>query len=242
MQIAIIDNEKADREYLCDMINNCLLENCFPVSHITNTYESGEKFLQTFEKGKFDLIFLDIYMDGVNGIETAMKIRETDNSVKLVFVTTSNEFASESYAVAASYYLHKPFCEADIMQMFIRLNLNKHEDLQIFTLPNGKMLSPKSIIYSSFSGHYVTIHLVSGEQLKIRYTQKEWERLLLAFPDFILCTKGMIVNLEEVKKLDATLFVMKNNAFVPISRRKYSEVKQLYSDFLIRKARKGRLS
>lgn len=209
----------------------------FPAAHIT-TFESGETFLQDFEKGKYDLIFLDIYMTGADGIEIARRIRKTDQTVKLVFVTVSNDFASESYAVSASYYLCKPFHKEDLSQMMVRLHLDELEKQKKIMLPNGQPLPLKSIICSSFSGHYVTIQLISGEQLRIRCTQKEWENQILSFPDFILCTRGMIVNLEEVGRLEATVFIMKNNAYIPISRRKYQEIKQVYSDFLIKKARK----
>lgn len=122
--------------------------------------------------------------------------------------------------------------------MIARLHPGGLENQETLTLPGGQTLSLISIVYSSFSGHYVTIHLISGEQLHIRYTQRDWESLLLAFPDFILCSKGIIVNLNEVKRLEATLFVMNNNDYVPISRRKYQTVKQTYSDFLIQKARR----
>lgn len=177
-------------------------------------------------------------MAGANGIEIARKIRKTDNTVKLVFVTSSNDFASESYAVAASYYLRKPFYKEDLRQMMVRLRLNELEEQKNIILPNGQPLPLNSITYSSFAGHYVTIQLISDEQLRIRCTQKEWEEQILSFPDFILCTKGMIVSLKEVERLETSIFIMKNNAYIPISRRKYQEVKQAYSDFLIKKARK----
>lgn len=93
--------------------------------------------------------------------------------------------------------------------MIARLHLNEQENPETLALPNGQTLPLKSIVYTSFSGHYVTIHLISGEQLKIRYTQREWEGLLLTFPGFILCTKGMIVRLEEVERLEETVFLPK---------------------------------
>lgn len=236
MRIAIIDDTEADREHLSRLIGQCISEHALPACHII-AFESGKAFLQDFYQETYDLIFLDIYMDGADGIETAKKIRETDKNVKLVFVTVSNDFASESYAVSASYYLRKPVGEPEIRQMLSRLHLHGHSGEKMVTLPNGQPLLLHSIVYTSFSGHYVTIYLISGEQLRVRCTQREWEKLLLAFPDFILCTKGVIVNLEEVEKLDASLFIMKNNVYIPISRRKYPEVKQTYSDFLIRKTR-----
>lgn len=239
MQIAIIDDEEKDRIYLSQMIHNWFSESGIPAAHIT-TYKNGEAFVQDFYKGKYDLIFLDIYMDKTDGVETAKTIRQTDKAVKLVFVTVSNDYASENYVVAASYYLRKPFYKRDFRQMMNRLHFNEPEQQKNIMLPNGQSLPLKSIAYSSFSGHYVTVQLISDEQLRIRCSQKEWESLLLPFPDFILCTKGMIVNLEEVERLEATIFIMKNNAYIPISRRKYPKTKQAYSNFLIKKARNSR--
>ena len=60
-------------------------------------------------------------MGGILGIDVARKVRESDNDVRLVFCTTSNEFASESYEVNAHYYLHKPFTEKSIKLMLDRL-------------------------------------------------------------------------------------------------------------------------
>lgn len=234
MRSAIIDDKKEDREYLRDMI-----EKYFPNSHIA-LFENGEALIQDFAKGQYDLIFLDIYMEGPRGIEIAKRIRELDEDVRLVFVSVSNDFASESYAVSASYYLKKPFSDTDVQRMTVRLCPEKAENRTAITLPNGKSLSLHTIIYTSYFGHYVTIHLTSGGQIQIRCTQKNWENLLLIYPSFILCTKGVIVNLEQVNKLENKLFIMKNNDYVSISRRKYPEIKQIYFDFLIEKTRKGK--
>lgn len=236
MEIAIIEDQTIDREYIEKTIRHCFSDYGFPIRHIAS-FSSGDAFFQTFRKEKYDLIFLDIYMDGLNGIDTAKKIREMDSTVKLIFITSSNDFASESYQVAASYYLRKPFSETDFRQMIARLSLVP-EHKRTVALPNGQVIFLDSISHTSFSGHYATLHLISGERLPIRCSQNTLESLLLAFPNFILCTKGMIVNLQEVKKFESNLFVMKDDAYVPISRRKYPEIKQAYSNFLIDQARR----
>lgn len=237
MRISIIDDNKEDRERLSHMIQSCCHKYGHTISCLT-AFDSGEAFLQAFEKGAYDLILLDIYMEGTDGILTAREIRKADRGVDLVFVTCSNDFASESYALQAAYYLRKPFCETELARIFTRLHVHEPENQDAILLPNGQPLLPQSISHTSFSGHYVTIYLISGESLQIRCTQTEFENLLLPFPNFILCIKGMIANLAEVKKLDSNRFVMKNNAYVPISRRKYPQVRQAYSDYLIRQVRK----
>lgn len=238
MRIAIIDDQKTDREHLSKMVKNSLTDSGFSSCHIEE-YENGQNFLTHFEKDKYDLVFLDIYMDGINGIETAVQIRKTDTHVRVIFISVSNDFASESYAVHADYYLLKPYRQADLMRVIERLQLRSPEQTETVTLPNGQEISTQSIIYTSFSGHYVTIHQTGDHLFKLRCTQKEFEEKLLLCDDFVLCTKGMTVNLNKVSRLEANRFIMNNGDYVPVSRRKYPLVKQIYSDFLIKKVRGG---
>ena len=77
-------------------------------------YESGEIFLEAARKAPFTAAFLDIYMDGMTGMEAAKKLRKTDTDCLLVFITTSTDHALEGFQVRALHYLVKPFTEADI--------------------------------------------------------------------------------------------------------------------------------
>lgn len=104
MRIAIVD----DDIQMCEQLRTLLNEFLGDSSEISD-YRSGEEFLNAWETADFDLIILDIFMDKLTGVDVARKIRERDSNVKIVFSTTSNEFASESYEVNACYYLRKPF-------------------------------------------------------------------------------------------------------------------------------------
>ena len=77
-------------------------------------YESGETFLEAARKAPFTAAFLDIYMDGMAGMEAAKKLRKTNTDCLLVFTTTSTDHALEGFQVRALHYLVKPFTEADI--------------------------------------------------------------------------------------------------------------------------------
>ena len=120
MQIAIVDDDKKETEYLRTALGSML---CGTV----HTYQSGEAFLSAFSAGKYELIVLDIFMSGITGMDVARKIRETDKTARIVFCTSSNEFASESYEVGASYYLHKPLSEERLRAMLDRLNFSEME-------------------------------------------------------------------------------------------------------------------
>lgn len=116
LRIAITDDLNSEREKLSSAIIAPFSKVGLNVGNI-DEYTSGEELLRQFSAGRYDLIFLDIYMGGMSGVETAKRIRVLDKNVMLVFVTTSNEFASESYAVKANFYLLKPVRAESIRQL-----------------------------------------------------------------------------------------------------------------------------
>ncbi len=112
LRIAITDDLNSEREKLSSAIAAPFEKVGLAIGNI-DEFTSGEALLRQFSAGKYDLIFLDIYMGGISGVETAKRIRSIDKNVMLVFVTTSNEFASESYAVKANFDTlrqHKAAC------------------------------------------------------------------------------------------------------------------------------------
>lgn len=238
MKVAIVDDLQKDIDELLECIKSCFQKNKIVIDSI-DIFKSGEEFLKNFKKNKYDLIFLDICMEKMNGIAVAEKIRKIDLDTKLIFISVSNDFASESYVVNASYYLLKPFQEKDLSQAIMKFQLHKPNKKSIITLPNHKEIPIDTIIYSSFYGHYATIHNTLDTPLKIRCTQKELEGILLSYSNFILCTRGMIANLTHVVQLADTFFVMDNGQHIPISRRNYTKIKQIYYEYLIQKVRDG---
>ena len=229
MRIAIVD----DDIQMCEQLRTLLNEFLGDSSEISD-YRSGEEFLTAWETADFDLIILDIFMDKLTGVDVARKIRERDSNVKIVFSTTSNEFASESYEVRAEDYLIKPF-DGRRMNKIIDRFFRKNKEVKILEFPNGRKVSVNSIVYTSFSGHYVTVFMKDGEKVQIRCTQKNFEKIIGPYPQLISSFKGVIVNLEQVDGIEEDRFRMKDGEFVPISRRKYGEVKKQYTDFLMKK-------
>ena len=238
MNIAVVDDVQQERENLVHLLRQALPHKGYQIT-LLHTFKNGETFLAQYKKGQYDLIFLDIYLEGLNGIEIAKEIRALDQTVKLIFITSSNEFASESYAVQANYYLLKPYSIQDLTLAIERLNLLEFQAMRTLVLPDGKEILLRCIVYTSFAGHYVTIHRTQGEPLQLRCTQKEFEKRILAYPDFVLCTKGMVVNLNETQRLESDRFLMKDGSYVPVSRRNYPTVQQQYAHFYIRKLREG---
>ena len=153
MRIALVDDCLDDLSIMHQFLAEAL-----DTDSVITEFHNGEDFLQHWSADTFDLIVLDIYMEQLTGIETARGIRETDPNVCLVFASTSNEFASESYEVNACYYLHKPFLKQQVLAMLDRIGQQSLEVSRTVLLPNGEKVLLRSIIYADYASHRVTLH------------------------------------------------------------------------------------
>ena len=143
MRIAIVDDDTQTQKSLYADLTELL---GLPAD--IRTFGSGEHFLSCFEPGAFHLVILDIFTGKLTGMDVARKIRETDQDVRLVFCTSSNEFASESYEVDACHYLHKPFGKDRLCAMINRLDLENAEKLRSLQLPDGQSIVLRDILYA----------------------------------------------------------------------------------------------
>ena len=234
MKIAIVDDDIAMFHRL-DSYFGELLQNSAELQY----FKSGEAFLKQWQPDSFDLIILDIFMEALTGMDVARTIRREDKNVKLVFCTTSNEFASESYEVDACYYLHKPVDCGRVKAMLDRLNLSKIEEMRSVKLPDGTSAVLRNIIYADFAAHCVTLHGKRGGNTVIRAPFSEIEPLLCAYPYFSSPTKGIVINFYEVTQKNGQTFRMSDGSMIPISRRKAKEVTEAYSSFMFAKLRNG---
>ena len=109
MNIAIVDDCEKDRSLLAQMIRQYGIMNQLDLS--MEHFPSGEALLLNYQPFRYTVIFLGIFMEGMSGIETAEKIRSTDEDTPLVFLTASNEHHPEAFSVFATAYLTKPVTE-----------------------------------------------------------------------------------------------------------------------------------
>ena len=237
MKIAHIDDRQEELDILSEILSR-KLNTAGKTEHKIYTYHSGEEFLASWKAGRFDLIILDVFMDGIYGISVAREIRKTDRDVRLVFCSSSNEFAAESYAVKAQYYLHKPYSESQVDEMLTRLELENYELLRAVTLSNGQRVMLRNVLYTEYSNHLLVIHCKHGNDIHSWITQAEAEAALCEYPYFLVCSKGIIVNLYEVESQVNDTFRLTDGTSIPISRRKAKEVQAAYTDFRFEKMRR----
>lgn len=174
-------------------------------------------------------------MNGINGIETAKKLRSFDKDCLLIFTTTSTDHALEGFQVRATHYLVKPYTDKDLSALTEELLSRIPEpDRYIEIKVNGSdvQLPFKDIIYAEHFSHMIHIHTTGGQTLITRQSFENFTAPLKEYPRFFPSSRGTIVNLEHVIGFDDSAFVMKDGSTVLISRKLLKTARQALMDFL----------
>ncbi|MBC8569881.1 LytR/AlgR family response regulator transcription factor [Zongyangia hominis] len=231
MQIAIVDDSQMDRRYLWEFLNRYCEEQCLQAQ--LREFESGDEFLKESECKDYAIVFLDIYMDKLNGIETAKKLRQMGSECLLIFCTTSEHFAVESYRVRAFDYLVKPYSFARLSETMKLCDQALCRRAHYIEVKEGRTfvkIPLHSIIYTDYYNHYIQIHT---KERMVRCYQRfpDFAPKLLCYPQFLCCYRNCIVNMDEVEELGEQDFVMSSGDWVPIARKLRQEVRQKYADY-----------
>lgn len=234
MRIAIVDDRADDRNRLLTGVERWAEKNGVPLTPPPAVYESAEAFLDMFETGQYDLIFLDIYMTGMTGMDAARKIRETDRTCRIVFTTTSTEFAVDSYEVDSSYYLVKPYSDEKLAAAFARCGgvlLERERFIRVPGLYGEERLVLHRIAYTEYEKRKIHVYFMDGTDTWVCMGQNEFVALLSEYYWFCDCIKGMLVSFEAVEKLTEDSFILKSGTVIPISRLKYKDVRERFFDW-----------
>lgn len=240
MRAAIIDDQAICRDELKSCLA-CYLEKFYAgEAFLIDEFESGSRFLQVFGPETYDIIFIDQYMEGLSGIETARLIRERDSLVALIFVTSSHEHAVESYGVRASGYLVKPYHYKGFEQAMNLAHLEKILLSRFISIEDDKILL-RNILWCDRDAHYAQVHTEDRGVVRYRVPFAAVESLLEPFSQFLTCYRGMIVNLDRVQRMDDTDFLMDTGERVPFRKRDRSEIRKQYYAYMFQKVREDSL-
>lgn len=230
MKFAIVDDFDTDIQMLRGFINRFAQQYHISLVPPPMVFKSGESFLSAFEVNRFDIIFLDIIMEGINGIDVARQIRKKDEKCQIIFITTSTDFAIDGYEVNASWYIVKPYTYQKFSQALEHCSANILEQEQHIVI-GGETIYLHHIAYTEYQERCIYIHYQNGELLTISIRQSEFSELLLQYDYFCDCVRGILVNFEAVEKLTNCCFLLKDGTNIPISRLKYKEVRKKFLDF-----------
>jgi DNA-binding LytR/AlgR family response regulator len=205
-----------------------------------NTFSSGIELLNYINNtASFDLIVLDILMPYMTGIEVATQLRKTNNDMKIIFLTTSPEFAVNSYKVNAFYYLLKPFQKQELISLLDKALVSMQSDSSSSIVVKGKAglirIPLHMIEYAESVKHTLNFHLRGGETASCYAKMGDYSEALLNDIQFVHCHQSFIVNMGRVAQITAKCFIMQDQTQIPISRTVYPQVKQAYIGYFFHK-------
>ena len=238
MRIAIVDDLAAERALLKDRLEQQLHRRNVQADILE--YESGETFLEAARKAPFTAAFLDIYMDGMTGMEAAKKLRKTNTDCLLVFTTTSTDHALEGFQVRAMHYLVKPFAEEELERLTDEmLERIPHPDKYMDVKAGGSdiRLCYQNILYAEHFAHVIQIHTTAGKTLATRQPFKTFVEPLKDDRRFFVCGRGVVVNLEHAEDFEDASFRMADGSRVYVSHELLKSARQVFMEFLLQGGR-----
>lgn len=207
---------------------------------VCDHYESGDAFLAAFPSKEYQVVFLDICMEGTNGIETARILRRTDPDLLLVFVTSSPEYVWDAFPVHPFDYLLKPYREEKIFQLadeLRRVLFRAEPELEVRIARQQVHLPLRKIQYAMAQNHYVRIVSDDGECRAVS-TFSQVEQLLRAQENFIVCNRGVILNMDKVLRLDSDCFEMLDGTCLPVRQKDKNTLFAQFTQYQFRHMRR----
>lgn len=230
IKIAVVDDEKKQLSLLKKYIDKISVEN--KISFSVSLYDNSVVFITNY-KSDFDIIFLDIDMPHMDGFSLAKKIRETDPSVIIIFITNMQQYAIKGYEVEAVGFLVKPveyFNFSNLMKKVLRIHGMKEEKvLNVNSNGNVMRIPVSSIYYIEVSRHRITFHTEYGDI-------ESWGALNAIEQElpkgcFSRCNVCYLVSLRHVKYIDGDE-VMVGGDSLKISRMRKKEFKSDLAKYL----------
>ena len=196
-------------------------------------FGSPLELMAEIEKGaRYDILFLDVLMPGESGINAAAEIRNYDNNVKIIFLTSSQEYAVQSYTVGAYYYQLKPVREENfvwLMDSAIAQCEKEQQDCLILRCKTGiTRINLRQLEYCEVNHRTLYIHLVGGNVLESIGSLDELSRQLEPYGLFLRSHRSYLINLDHIQTLTYHGITMVSLAEIPLARGKYHEIKDAY--------------
>ena len=228
--IAICDDEQEQIEYMESIVTGWSMES----GHLCDvrTFRSAEAFLFEYEENKaYDILLLDVEMEGISGIELARRIRSGGHRAEIIFITSHFEFYGEGYEVDALHYLIKPISEDKFKSVLSKASqrLSVEPPSVVITCDRETIrLHETDILYVESFLHYISIHTAEREY-KIKENISSFETRLSG--GFFRIHRSYLVSLKHIEKISRTSVRISNKAELPLARGKYDAVNRAFIEY-----------
>lgn len=230
MNIAICDDLRECRERLKELLVPYTEANRLKVRE----FERGEDLLAaSSDTNRWDIVFLDIEMDGMTGIETGQRLKKQQRDVIILFITSYVGYVSDAFRLDAFQFLVKPVQEEDFRKDFeraLRLWRVRHKRYLVKWRDTSRVLEYKDILYLEAYNRHISVYTADGSYECVGKLPEEYEKLKPF--GFARCHQGYVVNLGSVESIDGTHVKLKNGAEIPVSRRLHTALMEDFNLYI----------
>lgn len=239
MRVVICDDIQKDMETIRTALDT--YASAHPEYHVEiDEYNAAADVLRRMEKEAYDIALMDICMPGVPGTDAAEEMLAKYPEMSVIFLTTSNEYAVEAFAMNATHYLLKPFTQEQFDAALDRA-IKKTEDQVLLSLDcvdGVYRVRISEIVSIESQNHYLLLGLSSGETLKIRMKLSQMFDEIQKYPEFIKIGASYVVNLNFARSITGNNIEMQSGTKIPVPRRSVEEVQRAYMEYCRKEARK----
>ena len=228
MRIAICDDSQREQDQFIKALHG------WDPTRQPECFMTGASLLEAAkQEPPFDIVFLDVYMPGENGVDIAEELQKISPHTGIVFVTTSREHAVDAFSLQALHYLVKPVTTEGLVEAFRRLTKLHDRRRPMATFSTGRGSSTvylDEIYYLQSMNHAVDIYLSGGRQLRVWATLTELEQKLNY--NFLRLNRSSIVNMEQIEQMCVDSCILRNGSRLELARRDRNRIRSAYEDFL----------
>lgn len=233
LQVAICEDIEIDRRLLEKIVSSLMRER--GIAFEIEVFGSGEALIDVYKNHPYHLIFMDIMMDGMDGIETGRQIRKMDANVEIVYCTASEDFAIAAYDIHAMGYLLKPYEPRRIGAMidyYVQKNPQSEQNfIEVKSRRKSLVIPYNDIIYMESDNKVIYIYTRTRGEIKV-YNRLDVLEQQVSHRAFLRCHQSYLVNLQYVVGLVDSDFIMVNDDMVPIRKSGRKLIIKKYEEYL----------
>ncbi len=240
MNVALIDDMPRELSRLSGMIAEYASEKRVPVE--LKAFRSAEELLSGYRPFQYTLLLMDVYMDGMTGVDAAKRIRETDPDTLIVFLTTSAEHTFDAFAVHAYQYILKSPDDAVMKSALFRVmddivSLQSAAEGRLALTVDGAALSIafSGIAFVMSEKNYVHITDRAQNSYRARMTFSEIASLLEADSRFLQINRGIIVNMDCITAFGKDTCELDGRCSLPVNVRDRKKLDQIRKNYVFSK-------